>query len=72
MLFRVAHRVTGNKQDAEDVVQETFLRTHRELHRFELRAGVGTWLYRIAVNSAVDHLRSRRREAEWPEGRRTV
>ncbi len=67
MLFRVAHRVTGNAQDAEDVVQETFLRAHRQLPRFELRASVGTWLYRIAVNTAVDLLRSRRREADWPE-----
>ena len=68
MLFRVAYRVTGNQQDAEDVVQETFLRVHRELHRFELRASVGTWLYRIAVNTAVDLRRSRRRETDWPEG----
>ena len=68
MLFRVAYRVTANQQDAEDVVQETFLRAHRELHRFELRASVGTWLYRIAVNTAVDVLRSRRRETDWPVG----
>lgn len=68
MLYRVAYRITNSGQDAEDVVQETFLRAHREVHRFELRSSVGTWLYRIATNTSVDLLRSRRREAEWPEG----
>jgi RNA polymerase sigma-70 factor, ECF subfamily len=58
-LYRLAHRMTGSREDAEDVVQETFLRAHRQLHRFEARANVGTWLYRIAVNCCYDLLRSR-------------
>lgn len=61
-LLRLAHRVTGNAHDAEDVVQETFLRAYRELERFEERANPGTWLYRIAMNCAIDVLRSRRRD----------
>src|SRR5436853_3403404 len=59
-VFRLAFRMTGNEQDAEDVVQESFLRAYRELGRFESRANFGTWLHRIVANCAVDAIRSRR------------
>jgi len=59
-VFRLAHRMTGNEHDAEDVVQETFLRAFRQLDRFEARANFGTWLYRIAVNCSIDLMRKRR------------
>jgi RNA polymerase sigma-70 factor, ECF subfamily len=58
-VFRLAYRMTGNQQDAEDVVQESFLRAYRQLGRFEARANFGTWLYRITANCAVDLMRSR-------------
>ncbi|HKY34109.1 MAG TPA: RNA polymerase sigma factor [Candidatus Polarisedimenticolia bacterium] len=61
-LFHLAYRITGNEEDAEDVVQETFMKAHRALGRFEERANVGTWLHRIAANCALDIVRSRRRE----------
>jgi RNA polymerase sigma-70 factor (ECF subfamily) len=60
-LFRLAYRMTGNELDAEDVVQESFLRAYRRLDQFEARANFGTWLYRIAANCALDLLRTRRR-----------
>jgi len=60
-IFRLAYRMTGNEHDADDVVQETFLRAYRQLGRFEERANFGTWLHRIAVNCALDLLRSRGR-----------
>ena len=59
-VFRVAYRITGNEADAEDVVQETFLRAYTELPRFESRAGFGTWAHRIAANCAIDLIRRRR------------
>lgn len=63
-LYRLAYRMTGKPEDAEDVVQETFIRAYRQLSRFEARSNVSTWLYRIAFNCAVDFLRSRpRRES---------
>jgi RNA polymerase sigma-70 factor (ECF subfamily) len=58
-VFRLAHRMTGNAQDAEDVVQETFLKAYKQLGRFESRANFGTWLHRIAVNCSIDSIRSR-------------
>ena len=60
-VFRLAYRMTGNEQDAEDVVQETFLRAYRQLHRYEARSSFGTWLYRIAANYSLDLVRSRKR-----------
>ena len=59
-VFRLAFRMTGNEQDAEDVVQESFLRAYRQLGRFESRANFGTWLYRIAANCALDVLETKR------------
>jgi RNA polymerase sigma-70 factor (ECF subfamily) len=60
-LFRMAYRMTGNEHDADDVVQETFLRAYRQLESFQERANFGTWLHRIAINCALDLLRSRGR-----------
>lgn len=62
MLFRLAYRMTGNEADADDVVQEAFLRGYRKLATFESRADFGTWIYRIAVHCALDRLESRRSE----------
>jgi len=59
-VFQLAFRMTGNEHDAEDVVQESFLRAYRQLGRFEARANFGTWLYRIVANCAVDMLRAKR------------
>jgi RNA polymerase sigma-70 factor (ECF subfamily) len=61
-VFRLAHRMTGNPQDAEDVVQETFLKAYRQLGRFESRANFGTWLHRIAVNCSIDLIRGRKHQ----------
>ena len=61
-LFHLAYRITGNESDAEDVVQETFLKAYRALPRFEPRANLGTWLRRIAANQALDVMRARRRQ----------
>ena len=62
--FQLAYRITGNEQDAEDVVQESFIRAYRQLGRFEARAHFGTWLHRIVVNEALMRLRTRRRKPE--------
>lgn len=72
-VFRLAYRMTGNEFDAEDVVQETFLRAYRQLDQYESRSSFSTWIYRIATNYALDLIRSRKRHvdkrvASSPEG----
>jgi RNA polymerase sigma-70 factor (ECF subfamily) len=61
-VFRLAYRLTGNRQDAEEVVQEAFLRAYQKLGQFAARASFGTWVYRIAANYAVDRMRQRQKE----------
>jgi RNA polymerase sigma-70 factor (ECF subfamily) len=59
-LFVVAQRLTGSAADAEDVVQDAWLKAHRQLAGFEERSNVRTWLHRITVNCAIDFIRARR------------
>ena len=59
-VFRLAYRMTGNEQDAEDVVQESFLRAFKQIHRYESRASFATWIYRIAANYSLDLIRARK------------
>jgi RNA polymerase sigma-70 factor (ECF subfamily) len=68
-VYRLAHRMTGRPEDAEDVVQETFIRAFRQLGRFEARSNFSTWLYRIAFNCSIDYMRGRphRESPEEPE-----
>lgn len=66
-VFRLAYRMTKNEHDAEDVVQEAFLRAYRRLDRFEERSRFGSWIYRITANCAYDTLRARERRQEAAE-----
>ena len=59
-VFNVAYRLTGSAQDAEDIVQDTFLKAYRQLSRFEARADFRTWIHRITVNRSIDLIRSRK------------
>jgi RNA polymerase sigma-70 factor (ECF subfamily) len=66
-VFRLAYRMTRSEHDAEDVVQNAFIKAFRRLDHFESRANFGTWLHRIAANCAYDVLRSqKRRQREEP------
>ena len=55
--YTVAFRVSGNRQDAEDLVQDGFMSAYRSIDRFEVGRPFGPWLYRIITNAAVSHLR---------------
>jgi RNA polymerase sigma-70 factor (ECF subfamily) len=58
-VVRTAFQITGNLEDAKDVSQGVFLRLWRVLQRFDLEKRFDTWLYRITVNAAIDHIRER-------------
>lgn len=62
--FRAAYLVTQHAAAAEDIAQESFLAALRALDRFDRRRPFGPWLYRIAVNRAIDWARARRLRAE--------
>lgn len=60
-IFRLAYRITGNEADAEDVVQESFLRAYRSLPQYDGRATFQAWVHRIASNYALDLLAAKKR-----------
>ena len=59
-VFRIAQHITQNKEDAEDVVQDAFLKAYEKLHQFQGNSKFYTWLVRIAVNESLMRLRKRR------------
>ena len=61
-VFGLAYRMTGSEHDADEVVQETFLRCYKRLESFEARSSFSTWLYRIASNCALDLLAKRKQD----------
>ena len=70
-VFRVAFRITGDEADAEEVVQDAFLRGYQRLGGFESRSEFGTWIYRIAVNCALNMVNKRKVEATYQIGEET-
>ncbi len=64
IAFNMAYRITGNQEDAEDVVQDAWLRAYVHLNRFDGRSKFSTWLTRIAINSALGILRRKRARPE--------
>ena len=63
-VFRIAQHITQNREDAEDVVQDAFLKAYTNLNQFQGQSKFYTWLVRIAVNEALMKLR-RRRPSAW-------
>ena len=63
-LFRTVHRITRNREDAEDAVQDSFLRAFLHLKSFDRRSTFSTWLTRIGINSALMILRKKRNSGE--------
>ena len=59
-ILRLALRLTGSESDAQDIYQESFLRAYAKLGRFRFGSSFSTWIYRIATNLCMDHLRRKR------------
>ena len=66
-IFRLAIKILGNEQDAEDVLQNTFLKAFEKIDSFEGRSSVSTWLYRIATNEALMLIRKQKPEMNISE-----
>lgn len=62
VIYRLAIKMLENSQDAEDVLQETFIKAYRNLPRFDGRSSLSTWLYRIATNEALMLIRRRKHQ----------
>ncbi len=63
-IYATVYHMTGNRDDAEDLTQETFIRAYRALGKFRGRSSFYTWIYRIAVNLTVNFLKKNRRLRE--------
>ncbi|MEM7655341.1 MAG: RNA polymerase sigma factor [Bacteroidota bacterium] len=61
-MHRVAMRITGDSVEAEDVIQEAFVRAFRNLNKFKGDATFGAWLKRIVINTSINHLKKRKGE----------
>jgi RNA polymerase sigma-70 factor (ECF subfamily) len=64
MLYRVALRLMGQQEEAEEVLQQTLLTVYEKIHTFDERSTLTTWLYRIVVNTALMRLREKARRPE--------
>lgn len=68
MAINIAYRICGNMLDAEDVVQESYVKAFRNLHSFRSESKFSTWLYRIVYNTAVTHTNTK----IWVSDRETI
>ena len=65
-VYRLAHGITRNEADAEEVVQDVFLTILRKIRTFEGRSALGSWIYRVATNAALIKRRGQRADPEVP------
>lgn len=60
LVYRICYSILMNREDAEDVTQEVFLAVHQSLNSFNNHSKISTWLYRIAVNKSLNHIKKNR------------
>lgn len=65
-VYRLAFQITKNHEDANDVMQDTFLKVYESIHSFRKESAFETWLYRIVVNQAINLVKRRERRREAP------
>ncbi|MDI7268487.1 MAG: RNA polymerase sigma factor [Myxococcota bacterium] len=65
-VARLVHRIVGPDAEVEDVIQETFIQVHRSLPSFQGASLLSTWIHRVAVNMALQHIRKRKRRLAGP------
>lgn len=60
-VFNLAFRICGNREDAEEIAQDSFLKAYRSLSGFKMKSSFSTWLYRIVYNTAISFIRMKRK-----------
>ena len=65
VLFRTALGFVHNREDAEEIVQDSFVKAYRSLGMFAGKSSLSTWLYRIVVNQSINHLKTKKRKTFW-------
>jgi RNA polymerase sigma-70 factor (ECF subfamily) len=68
-VFNICYRIAGNKTDAEDITQEVFLRVYQHAAAFKHRSKLATWIFRIAVNLSLNHIRKHKRIRHFSQNR---
>jgi len=63
-LFKLAYRYLGRREDAEEILQDTFLRAFQKIGTFQRKSSIGTWLYRICINLCITKKKSNQRTAQ--------
>ena len=66
-LYATILRMTGNQQDAVDLVQESFIKIYRQLRKFDGKGSFSSWMYRVAINHCIDEFRKKRFKMEQVE-----
>ncbi len=61
-IYNLAYRIMGSREDAEDLVQDVFVKVYESAEQYQEKASFSTWLYRVAVNLSIDRLRKKKRE----------
>jgi RNA polymerase sigma-70 factor (ECF subfamily) len=69
-LLNMAYRMTGNSEEAKEICQEALIKIYRYLHRFDKGKSFKSWIYKITMNSAYDHLRKRKRSEDIIESQK--
>jgi len=59
--YNLAFRICGNHEDAEEIAQDSFLKVYRSLNGFKMKSSFATWLYRIVYNTAISHIRIKKK-----------
>ena len=65
-VYSIAYQITGNSADAQDIAQEIFIKLYGTLHKFSHKYRFTTWLYRMAVNTAIDYQRKHSSRRDFP------
>lgn len=61
-VFNLAYRISCNREDAEEIAQDSFLKAYRSLSCFKMKSSFSTWLYRIVYNTAISHIRTKKQD----------